>query len=89
MCSIGCAEIGLSIRVCVFWEFWFYNIRENNRMVSTAWTKTYKFSHSFPHMYLYACVCARARVCMYVCLCVCVCVCVCVCLSACMYAFLS
>ena len=37
MRSIGYAEICLSIRVRVFWEFWFYNIRENNRMVSTAW----------------------------------------------------
>ena len=37
--------------------FWFYNIRENNRMVSTAWIQMYMFySHITVHLF----VCVRA-----------------------------
>ena len=87
------AEICLSILcVCSFWEFWSYDIRENDRMVSTAWIQTYVLvtdARSCICMRPYMCVCARVCVCVCVCMCVCVCVCVyvCVCVCVCVRVF--
>ena len=41
MWLIGYAEMCLSIGLYAFWEFWFYNIRENDRMIRTARIQTY------------------------------------------------
>ena len=81
MWSIEYAEMCLSICLYGFWEFWFYDIRENDRMVSTAWIQTYVLvtdARSCICMRPYMCVCARVCVCVCVCMCVWVSVCVCV-----------
>ena len=39
MWSIGYAEMCLSICLYAFWEFWFYNIRENYRSELLAYKR--------------------------------------------------
>ena len=68
-----CRNVCLSICACAFWEFLFYNIRENNDHDQHCTdTKIYVLvTHSSTSMCMRAC-----NICMCVCVCMCACVCV-------------
>ena len=64
--SLKCDQLDMRKYVYLYMcmcAFWFYNIRENNSMVSTAWTQTYMFQssisvHVFAEICISICVCA-------------------------------
>ena len=58
-----CGNMSRYMGVCAFWEFWFHDIRENNRMVTGQYcmdTNVYVLvthSGTFADICLYMCVC--------------------------------